>query len=129
MCLQLLRICWGHSASGILRFCVSSYHMCSPPNVFFRRILRISPYSVRMRENTDQNNSEYGHLLRSVLFLKISRLSELPIDESTLFHSMGEDERNLFLSLLCLVSTKRSHILKQTRSFQLQVCLSMCDTF
>ena len=28
-------------------------------------ILRISPYSVRLRENTDQNNSEYGHFLRS----------------------------------------------------------------
>ena len=28
-------------------------------------ILRLSPYSVRMRENTDQNNSEYDHLLRS----------------------------------------------------------------
>ena len=27
---------------------------------------RISPYSVRMRENADQNNSEYGHFLRSV---------------------------------------------------------------
>ena len=25
----------------------------------------ISPYSVRMRENTDQNNSEYGHFSRS----------------------------------------------------------------
>ena len=25
----------------------------------------ISPYSVRMRENTDQNNSEYGYFLRS----------------------------------------------------------------
>ena len=25
----------------------------------------ISPYSIRMRENTDQNNSEYGHVLRS----------------------------------------------------------------
>ena len=25
----------------------------------------ISLYSVRMRENTDQNNSEYGHSLRS----------------------------------------------------------------
>ena len=25
----------------------------------------ISPYSVRMRENADQNNSEYGHFLRS----------------------------------------------------------------
>ena len=25
----------------------------------------ISPYSVQMRENADQNNSEYGHILRS----------------------------------------------------------------
>ena len=30
------------------------------------KILRISPYSVRMRENVDQNNSEYGHFLHSV---------------------------------------------------------------
>ena len=29
------------------------------------KILRISPHSVRTRENTDQNNSEYGHFLRS----------------------------------------------------------------
>ena len=26
---------------------------------------RISPYSVRMRENADQNNSDYGHFLQS----------------------------------------------------------------
>ena len=26
----------------------------------------ISPYSVRMKENADQNNSEYGHFLGSV---------------------------------------------------------------
>ena len=26
---------------------------------------RISTYSVRMRENTDHDNSEYGHFLRS----------------------------------------------------------------
>ena len=25
----------------------------------------ISPYSIRMRKNTDQSNSEYGHFLRS----------------------------------------------------------------
>ena len=31
------------------------------------RSLRISPYSVRMRENTDQNNSEYGHFLQRYL--------------------------------------------------------------
>ena len=32
----------------------------------YGEILHISPYPVRMRENTDQNNSEYGHFLRSV---------------------------------------------------------------
>ena len=31
----------------------------------YGEILGISPYSVRMRENADQNNSEYGHFLRS----------------------------------------------------------------
>ena len=31
----------------------------------YGEILRISPYSVRMRENADQNNSEHGHFLRS----------------------------------------------------------------
>ena len=30
--------------------------------------LQFFPYSVRMRENTDQNNSEYGHCLRSVCY-------------------------------------------------------------
>ena len=41
-------------------------------SAFFRiwteywEILRIFPYSVRMRENADQNNSKYGHVLRSV---------------------------------------------------------------
>ena len=32
----------------------------------YGEMLRISLYSVRMLENTDQNNSEYGHFLRSV---------------------------------------------------------------
>ena len=32
----------------------------------YGEILPISPYSVQMRENTDQNNSEYGHFSRSV---------------------------------------------------------------
>ena len=35
----------------------------------YGQILRIFPYSDRMRENTDQNNSEYGHFLRSVLVM------------------------------------------------------------
>ena len=32
----------------------------------YEEILRISSYSVRMRENTDQENSEYGNFPRSV---------------------------------------------------------------
>ena len=36
-------------------------------------ILRISPYSVQMRENADQNNWEYGHFLRSVFLLRVIR--------------------------------------------------------
>ena len=42
-------------------------------SIFYRirteygEILRISPYSVRMLENTDQKNYEHGHFLRSVL--------------------------------------------------------------
>ena len=40
-------------------------------STFFRiwtdygEILRISPYSVRMQEDADHNNSEYGHFLRN----------------------------------------------------------------
>ena len=33
----------------------------------YGEILRISQYSVRMWENTNQNNSKYGHFLRSVV--------------------------------------------------------------
>ena len=32
---------------------------------------RFRPYSVRMRESTDQNNSEYGQILRSAIFYNI----------------------------------------------------------
>ena len=32
----------------------------------YGEIRSISPYSVRMRENADQNNSEYGYFLRYV---------------------------------------------------------------
>ena len=38
---------------------------------FDREILCISPYSVRMRENADQNNSEYGHFLHSDIYIYI----------------------------------------------------------
>ena len=36
----------------------------------------ISPYLVRMRENTDHNNSEYGHFLRSDKEKKSSKIGQ-----------------------------------------------------
>ena len=41
----------------------------------YREILRISSYSVWMRENTDQSNSEYGHFSRSNMILRFSEFS------------------------------------------------------
>ena len=47
------------------------------------KIIRIwsysGPYAVRMRENTEQNNSEYGHLLRSVWFSLFRDYSKRPM--------------------------------------------------
>ena len=42
----------------------SAFGLNTQRHFVFRDTL-ISPYSVRMRENTDQNNSEYGHFSRS----------------------------------------------------------------
>ena len=53
---------------------MNSVHIQSYSGPHFSRIRTecgeirsISPYSVRMRENADQNNSEYSHFLRSEL--------------------------------------------------------------
>ena len=37
----------------------------------YGEILGISPYSVRMRENADQNNSEYGHFYAVIYLLVV----------------------------------------------------------
>ena len=39
---------------------------CPYSKLFLSALLRISPYSVRIRENADQNNSEYGHFTHRV---------------------------------------------------------------
>ena len=48
--------------------CIKSVHIRSYSGPHFPafglKVLSIFPYSVQMWENTDQNNSEYGHFLR-----------------------------------------------------------------
>ena len=43
-----------------------SWSVISRIRAEYGETLRISPYSVWMRENADQNNFEYGHFLRSL---------------------------------------------------------------
>ena len=72
------------SATILLRKkCQYSELICSVFSRFrteYREILRISPYSVRMRENADYNNFKYGEFLRSALLnytlSRIRRISE-----------------------------------------------------
>ena len=42
----------------------------------YGEIRSVSPYTVRMRENRNQNNSEYGQLLRSDFLLKQSHMEK-----------------------------------------------------
>ena len=49
----------------------SFWSFISRIRIEYGKILRISPYFVRMRENTDQKNSEYGQFSCSVFMLKI----------------------------------------------------------
>ena len=43
----------------------------------YGEIWSISPYSVRMRDNADQNNSEYGHFSRSVYQTSVNRVNKV----------------------------------------------------
>ena len=64
--------------------CIRSY--CGPHILAFELILCISPYSVRMRENVDQNNSEYGHFSPSDMLIKF--LKTTPIYQSPNIYSV-----------------------------------------
>ena len=58
-------------------------------------LLRISPYLVRIRENADQNNSEYGHFLRSAKVNAFTLLKDLFNSKSKSFfeRSANHDKR------------------------------------
>ena len=52
----------------------------------YREIQSISPYSIQMRENMDQNNSEYGQFLRSVTMFCKNSLPKLTEIGKVKFH-------------------------------------------
>ena len=65
------RGCFWRAYHCVKCFCIRSYSGRYFPRSWteYGEILHISPYSVRMRNNTDQNNSEYGHFLCSVFLI------------------------------------------------------------
>ena len=55
--------------------------VCIFPHSDWIEILRISPYSVQVRENADQINSEYGHFMQCLLILE-TKINNDPLSDS-----------------------------------------------
>ena len=71
----------------------------------YRETRSISPYSVRMWENTDQNNSEYGHFsrsdLHSVLLSPVSFPLENTYGKYVIYDEIYQDSQNTSLHERC----------------------------
>ena len=69
-CNQILYL-WVLFIQLLCKKCPYSELLCSVFSCIqteYREIQSISPYSVQMRENADQNNSKYGHFLHSEFY-------------------------------------------------------------
>ena len=67
----IYKTCTLHSTDSVICFYLPTWNKLNNKK---KVGLRIFPYSVRMRENMDQNNSECGHFSRSVgLYKKIRK--------------------------------------------------------
>ena len=90
-------------------------------SVFGLILVCIFPYSVRMWENVDQNNSEYGHFLRSAFVDKainienfttkssyIEGLLEVTIDSNSSFSK--------HVTYLCATANRKWHVMSWNHS-------------
>ena len=86
--------------------------------------ISISLLFIMRSENLEMN---YKNVHPAINFPSIQLFYAYGLVSWPVFFDKIAESQNSTLTLSCLISTKRSHILKQTCSFQLQVCLSMCD--
>ena len=84
----------------------------------YGEILRISPYSVRMWGNTDQNDSEYGHFSRSAIDADISDYSLKGVSFARKIMKSLLLKKIIFL-LICIAfgSVFRAHLSIYDRAF------------
>ena len=80
------------TVSHNMKHCVKNVRMSKSYSGQDFPVFRISPYSVRMRENADQKNSEYGH------FLRIKSLFMIAVGHSFLIISCSENIWKIFRS-------------------------------
>ena len=59
-------------------------------SVFGVILVHIFPYSVRMRENADQTNSEYGHFSRSVTWNIVTEAAVRRCSSKEVFWKMSQ---------------------------------------
>ena len=59
-------------------------------SVFGVILVHIFPYLVRMRENVDQTNSEYGHFLRSVTWNIVTEAAVRRCSSKEVFWKMSQ---------------------------------------
>ena len=72
----------------------------------YGEILCISPYSVRMRENADWNNTEYGHFSRSDI-LKLKKNKNIEGQLLTYFRRLSKIYEKLLLADLLITQIEQ----------------------
>ena len=84
---------------------------------------------IRCLRNLSFNPQQFSEKSPSQIFNQALNTLQLVKSDlsSFMLHATLINLSRVLLTLQCLMSTKRSYILKQTCSFQLHVCLSMCD--
>ena len=72
--LKMFRDMWDQALRKTCPYLELFWSVCPCIRIEYGEIVRISPYSVQMRENVDQNNSKYWHFLRSEGYSTVSGL-------------------------------------------------------
>ena len=89
----------GISSEYTVNFLISLSAYCK--NVVHAQTLRISPYSVWMRENTDQKNSVFGHFSCSDVYNCIKRLKFTQCSRSKTLHKKIKFPIKSFFIFFC----------------------------
>ena len=91
-------------------------------------ILCISPYLVQIRGNTDQNNTEYGHFLRSAYHSTLSHLLSYTVPS---LHAIGINFPsiffNMYTSFTFITPSHKSNMNNSSRIIVIKIIIIMVN--